>query len=574
MKNLKYVLIFVFIIITVIGLLSWRNYPRPVYTSAIKGAVKPITMCGNFVADWSDTTGQAKLLSGLGNLNYKITTSSQRTQEFFNQGIRLVYAFNHWEAIQAFREATKADPNCAMAYWGLALAYGPNLNDVAPVDREKIAFESIQKAISKSAKSSAAEKGLINAMATRYNGKAYTVRDSLNRAYADAMIELMKKFPDDAEVLTLSADAIMNTMPWDYWEADGSPKTETRLAKEVLEKTLKKFPGHPGAHHLYIHLLEASPNPELALGSAKYLETAMPGAGHIVHMPAHIYFRTGDYARAIELNQQASKVDEEYLSNSNNQGMYRLMYYPHNVDFVSYGSLMDGRSNLAIQTSLKMAYKGGLMMNVSPGFGQYLSVEPMLAFVRFGKWTDILSLSAPDEKQIYTNVIWRFSRGLAYARTNNLKNAERELAKLDSLCKMDTLKSMYFSFNAMSEIVKVPLNILRGELKANQKNITEATEALTEAVRAESNLRYNEPPDWKLPPRQFLGALLLDAGKPDEAEKVFTEDLKKNPENGWSLKGLQLAQEKLGKKTEAVATSKRFQKSWANADVKIVSSRY
>jgi tetratricopeptide (TPR) repeat protein len=573
MKNLKYILLVILLALTIAGLLSSTRYGNPRPRGFAKADFKPVPVCATFDTDWTDTTTEARILPGLGNLQYRISTTSAKAQDFFNQGIRLVYAFNHWEAIQSFRAVVKEDPNCAMGYFGLALAYGPNLNDVTIAEREKIAFESIQKAISKSAQASPAEKGLIQAMASRYDGKVHTVRDSLNRKYAEAMISLSKKFPDDPEVLTLCADAIMNTMPWDYWQPDGSPKPETQIAKDLLEKILKKFPAHPGAHHLYIHLVEASSSPELALNSAKFLEGAMPRAGHLVHMPAHIYFRVGNYSRAIDLNIEAAKVDEEYLSSSNNQGLYRLMYYPHNVDFISYGSLMEGRSNLAIQTALKMAYKGNLMMNVSPAFGQYLSIEPMLAYVRFGKWTDILSLSAPDKGQIYTNIIWRFSRGMAYTRANDLARAENELKKLDSLSKMDTLKSIYFSFNPASEVAKIPLNLLRAEILVKQKYSDKALTAYNDAILAENGLRYNEPPDWKLPPRHFLGAALLDEGKFAEAEKVFQEDLKKNPGNGWSLKGLLLAQEKLSKKSEAAATLKRFDASWKNADVKITSSR-
>ena len=575
MKNLKAIFILLFSLFSIIGLLSWRKYERQALSYSKQPEVLPITMCGSILTDWSDTTyGRAKILPGLGNLHYRITTSSPEAQNFFEQGLRLVYAFNHWEAIQAFREAVRLDPDCAMAYWGLALAYGPNLNDVNPTDREKTAFEFIQKALAKADKVTPAEQGLIKAMRARYNGKAYAVRDSLNRAYADAMIELSKKFPDDAEVLTLCGDAIMNTMPWDYWLKDGTPKEETQLAKLVLENALKKFPAHPGAHHLYIHLIEASSHPELALPSAKFLETAMPGAGHIVHMPAHIYLRVGNYSRTIDLNQRAATVDEQYLSNSTNNGLYRIMYYPHNVDFISYGSFMEGRGSLAIQTALKMAYKGGLIMNVSPGFGQYLTAEPMLAFVRFGKWNDILSLSEPDPKQLYTQLIWRFARGIAQLRTNHLKEAMLELSRLDSLSGLDTLKNMYFSFNPIADIAKVPVNLLRGEILMKQKNVSEAIKTFDQAVKAEDKLRYNEPPDWKIPSRHFLGAALFDAGDFGEAEKVFMEDLKKNPENGWSIKGLLQCQEKLGKKTEVMNTSKRFSKAWKNGDVQIVSSRF
>lgn len=553
---------------------SWTYFqPEPIhYTKPVSA---PITMCGSLSFNWMDTTfASAKILPGLGDLHYPVTTSSVKAQEFFEQGLRLIYAFNHWEAIQSFREAARLDPDCAMAYWGLALAYGPNLNDVNPKDRERIAFESIQKAISRQNKVSAVEKDFINAMAARYNGKAYDDRDSLNQAYVTTMVQLAKKYPEDVEAQTLCADAIMNSMPWDYWNTDGSPKPRTSEAKVLLENVLKKFPKHPGAHHLYIHLVEASPTPELAMPSAEFLENAMPGAGHIIHMPAHIYIRVGQYSRSIDLNIRAAKADEDYLAISDNRGMYRVGYYPHNIDFISYSSYMEGRSTLAIQTALKLAYKGSMITKSNPVFAQYFGVEPMIAFTRFGKWNDILSLPEVDDNLLYSRIWRHFSRGMAFTRTNNIPQAARELSTLDSLCRLDTLKSVYFSFNPVYNIVKVPASLLRGELLLKQKKTDEGLAALKQAVKAEDSLRYMEPPDWKIPSRHFLGAALMESGKFAEAEQVYLDDLKRYPENGWSLTGLQQCQAKLGKKTEMAATAKRFAKAWKNADVALTSSRF
>ncbi|RAV99133.1 tetratricopeptide repeat protein [Pseudochryseolinea flava] len=554
---------------------SWTSFKKVdpiIYTRPVE---TPITVCGSFGVNWFDTTSTAtRILPGLGDLHYPITTSSTNAQAYFEQGLRLIYAFNHWEAIQSFREATRLDPNCAMAYWGLALAYGPNLNDVNPKDRERIAFESIQKAQAGKIRVSQVEQDLIDALAARYDGKSYDNRDSLNQAYATAMQQLVKKYPNDAEVNTLCADAIMNTMPWDYWSKDGSPKPATAEAKVILETALKKFPKHPGAHHLYIHLVEASSNPGQALPSAQFLEEAMPGAGHIIHMPAHIYIRTGQYARAIELNQRAAKVDEAYLSSSANQGMYRMGYYPHNVDFISFSSYMEGRSALAINTAMKLAYKGSMINKSNPVFAQYFGVEPLIAFTRFGKWDDILSLPAPDDNMLYSTILWRFARGMAYTRKKEITNAEAELQKLDSLTKLDTLQTIYFSFNPVSNIVKVPLHILRGEVSIAKGKAEEGIEILREAVKLEDELRYMEPPDWKIPSRHYLGAALFDAAKYADAELIYLDDLKKNPENGWSLMGLQLTQNRLGKKSDVLANAKRFNKAWKNADVTITSSRY
>jgi tetratricopeptide (TPR) repeat protein len=553
---------------------SWTYFqPDPIIYS--KPVNTPITLCGSFSANWNDTTLVAtRLLSGLGDLHYPVTTTSTQAQEYFEQGLRLIYAFNHWEAIQSFRKATQLDPECAMAYWGLALGYGPNLNDVNPKDRERLAFESIQKAVTLKTKVSQVEKDFIDALALRYDGQAHDIRDSLNFAYAAAMQLIVKTYPDDAEVQTLCADAIMNTMPWDYWNKDGSAKTPTAEAKLILENALRKFPKHPGAHHLYIHLVEASPSPAQALASAEFLETAMPGAGHIIHMPAHIYIRTGQYARSIDLNLRAAKVDEDYLAYSANQGYYRLALYPHNIDFISFSSYMDGRSNLGIQNAMRLAYKGSMITNTNPVFAQYFNVEPLIAYTRFGKWNDILSLADPDVNLVYSNIVWRFARGMAYTRQNNITQAEFELTKLDSLCKLDTLQSIYFTFNPASDVAKIPVSLLRGEILIKKNKVNEGIASLTEAVKAEDNLRYMEPPDWKIPSRHFLGAALMDAGKFAEAEIVYQQDLKINPENGWSLMGLQQSQFKQGKKSETVATGKRQAKAWKNSDVTITTSRF
>jgi tetratricopeptide (TPR) repeat protein len=300
----------------------------------------------------------------------------------------------------------------------------------------------------------------------------------------------------------------------------------------------------------------------------------MPGAGHLLHMPTHIYIRTGQYARSIEWNLKAVKVDEDYLSASSNQGMYRMGYYPHNIDFISFSSYMEGRSTLGIQNAMKLAYKGSMITESNPVIAQYYSVEPMLAFVRFGKWNDILSLAEPHRDMIYMQVIWHFSRGIALVRNNNVHQALVELAKLDSLSKQEKLKSVYFSFNPASDIAKVPLHILKGELLLKQNKLNEGLAALRDAVKAETDLRYMEPPDWKIPSRHFLGAALYDAGKFAEAEQVYIEDLNINRENGWSLLGLQLSQQKQGKKNEATVTAKRFAKAWKNSDIALTASRY
>ena len=554
--------------------ISWKTWERPKAKGYAKLPNTPVALCGGFSWDLADTLlANPRLLNGLGDLHYPVTTTSLEAQKFFEQGLRLVYAFNHWEAIQSFREATRLDPECAMAYWGLALAYGPNLNDVNPKDRERLALDAIQQAQKRRARISQVEKDMIDALATRYNGKAYEVRDSLNQVYAGAMGNIAQRYPEDPEVQILYADAVMNTMPWDYWLPDGKAKLQTQEAKRVLESTLAKFPRHPGAHHLYIHLIEASPTPELGLNSAKFLEAAMPGAGHIVHMPSHIYIRTGDYTRAVLTNVKAADVDEKYLARSENQGMYRLMYYPHNIDFICYSSYMEGRSNLAIQSALKLAYKANFISSTAPGFSQYMQIEPMVAYTRFGKWNDILALPDPG-KEPYPQVMWRFTRGMALLRTGFALEAKYELSKLDSLAKLDALKSMYISFNPVSMAASIGSDLLHGEIALKEKKFDEAITFFQKAVKTEDGMRYNEPPDWKLPTRHFLGAALLEAAKFAEAEQVYTEDLKRNRENGWSLAGLHRAQHEQGKKDAVLNTVKRFSTSWKNADITVITSRF
>ena len=576
MKKVKIVLVCLLLIATVSGLLSWKSFDsRSIERSYTNSLNIPVTMCGSFAMDWSDTTFvQTKLLSGLGSLTYPVTTASKEAQEFFNQGLRLIYAFNHWEAIQSFRHAIKLDRDFAMAYWGLALAYGPNLNDVNPKDRERLAFEAIQKAVARSKRVSASERDFINALASRYNGKAYDDRDSLNQAYAASMKILAQKYPDDHEVLTLYADALMNTMAWDYYLPDGKQKPGTIEAKAILEKVTRRFPDHAGAHHLYIHLLEASSNPDEALKSANFLEDAMPGAGHIVHMPAHIYIRVGQYGKSIEVNQKAVKVDENYLANSDNRGMYRWSYYPHNIDFITYSAYMEGRSELAIQSAMKLAYKGNLMSTSNPVMAQHFGIEPMIAFTRFGKWNDILALQEPDKDLIYAQVLYRFSKGLALIRTDKTNLAETELFKLDSLSRLDTLQSLYAALNPVAKLSLVAVNILRGEVLMAQNRQEAALKAFAQAVATEDSFRYNEPWDWKIPARHFLGAALLQAEKYSEAEKVFTEDLKRNRENGWALYGLLQSQKMQGKKADVSVTEKQFNRAWSRSDVELHSSRF
>jgi tetratricopeptide (TPR) repeat protein len=537
--------------------------PAPVYA---KAEDFPITICGSAFRAALDLKAPVSLMEGLGDLHYKITTRDSLAQKFFNQGLRLVYGFNHVEALRAFKEASRLDPSSAMTWWGQALALGPNINDWNPKDREAMALEAITRAKELSVGASQKERDFILALSKRYDGKVHDDRDPLNLAYRNAMEALAKKYGNDPEALVLYADAIMTSMPWDYWNKDGSPKPLTSLARVALESAIKKYPRHPGAHHMYIHLVEASSKPGDARKSAEFLENAMPAAGHIVHMPSHIYVRIGEYERSNNSNRLAIKADEEFLSRTDDQGLYRGGYYPHNIDFLHFGALMNGESAVAIAEANKLAYHLSGIQSVVPAYYDYYAGSPLLALVRYGKWNDVLSLPLPDDSRNYHfAALHHMSRGIAFVRMKDLASAKGELTKLDAIHKLDTLKTIYAFFNSTEQIVRVASSLLKGEILISEGKVEEGLMALKEGVAAEDDLRYNEPPDWRLPVRHYLGAALVDAGRMAEAQKVYEDDLVKNPENGWALRGLSNCK---------VDVSKRLEKVWGKADVAISSSRF
>lgn len=559
------------LVVILVSIMSWKKGAKPSVSPPVEVS---IAMCGRFTVQDDYFSSPVRLLNGLGDLHYRISTRDTAAQQFFDQGLRLIYGFNHVEALRAFQEAARRDPGSAMSYWGQALALGPNINDWNPKDREAMAMEAITKARDLAKAGSVKERDMVEAMAARYDGKVHEVRDTLNRVYLNAMERLAAKYSDDPEVLTLYADAIMNSMPWDYWNYDGSPKPGTMEAKKALESTIKKFPRHPGAHHLYIHLLEASARPRDAYASAQFLETAMPKAGHLVHMPAHIYARVGEYERSNAANVKAIRVDEEFLAESEDQGFYRIGYYPHNIDFLVYGSMMNGQYAQAFRDAAKLSYHMNAMETMMPLYYDFFGLSPLATYVRFGAWNDILALPAPDSRYYHIMTVQYFARGLAFVRKDMLTDAEKELHKLDSLAGLDTLKSIYAFYSSAHQIANVSAHLLRGEVMMKKKNVNDGIRALEQAVAAEDTMRYNEPPDWRLPTRHYLGAALMEAGKFVEAEKVYEADLLRNPENGWSLQGLLQCQKKLGKQKQAADTQKRFDKAWKQSDVKITSSRF
>jgi tetratricopeptide (TPR) repeat protein len=513
------------------------------------------------------------LYTNLGTWTHPVTTSSPRAQKFFDQGLRLYYGFNHDEAIRAFREAARLDPRCAMAWWGVALAAGPNIN--LPMDEEhgKIALDAVARASALAKGANAADRAYIGALLARYSAQPAARRGALDSAYCDAMRALSKRLPADADAAALYAESILDLNPWNQWSHDGRPNPGTLEAVATLEALLRTHPDHPGANHFYIHAVEASDHPERALEAAKRLETLVPGAGHLVHMPSHIYARTGQYREALEQNRKAVAVDEKYIADQNPQGAYPLMYYNHNIQFIWFTAMMEGRSAEAIAAARKMV--GNLppeliaqmsMLEIAPPY-------PIVTLVRFGRWDEALAEPAPPASERFAHAVWHYARGMALAGKGDLAGAA---SALDSLRAGAALvpPDMIISINAAPLLLRVASNALAGDLAARRKRTDEALRLLRLAVAQEDSLHYDEPPTWYWPVRHALGAALLADGRAQEAEAVYREDLRRHPDNGWSLLGLTKALRAQGLTTEAAVADERFRKAWSDADVQLAASVY
>jgi tetratricopeptide (TPR) repeat protein len=517
----------------------------------------------------------APRLQNLGNHKFPVTTNSSRAQLFINQAMMLVYGFNHAEATRSFREAVRLDPDCAMAYWGMALVLGPNINMAMPPDAEPRAYEMIQKAIAHKKNASEKEKAYIDALANRYSGAEKPNRAALDMAYAKAMRELRDRFPDDLDIATLYAEAVMDLRPWNYWTRDMQPYPETAEVLNVLESVLARNPNHPGAIHLYIHTVELA-RPQLAEAAAERLWTLAPGAGHLVHMPSHIFRRIGRYADASRSNQDAIAADEDYITQCRAQGVYPLAYYPHNIHFLWDSATMQGRSRTAIEAARKSASRipEGAWREV-PLLHQFL-VAPLFAYTRFGEWDFILNEPRPPEDSLFWTAIWHYARGMAMTATGKLNEAKQELESLRRNAAQKSLDDyrVTFSRNGAKAILEIATEVLAGELAAKHGYYDQAIARLHRATLLEDNLIYNEPPDWHVPVRQTLGAVLLETGRASEAEAVYWQDLSLNRENGWSLFGLMQSLRAQGKQEQAVMIEKRFQKAWNQSDVTLTASRF
>ncbi|MDE2922543.1 MAG: hypothetical protein OYL92_11080 [Acidobacteriota bacterium] len=520
----------------------------------------------------ADDAGEplAPTLEGLGDLHYAITTSSEPAQRFFDQGLRLVYAFNHAEAIRAFEEASRLDPEAPMPYWGKALALGRNLNDGMTRERELQALASLEQARERRAKGNEREQALIDALASRYSADEDADRSTLDAAWVDAIEAVAKRFADDPEAATLHAAAIMNTMPWDYWR-DGQPQPGTLETKELLERVIAAHPDHPGAHHYYIHLMEAR-EPHLAEPSADALGKLMPAAGHLVHMPAHIYIRVGRYDDAVTSNQRAIEADLDYIAQCNAQGLYPVAYYPHNIHFLWASATFGGRGELAIESADNLAGEVPAELAPTLAFLQNYLATPLFARVRFGRWQEVLDTPRPPAGQAFQTAMWHYAQGLALAAGSDPRGARRHLKALGKLRRSPELSDLRISFAQGSDLVRLTEHLLAGEIQAARGRMGRAIEEMRSAVALQDSFRYAEPPSFHYPVRQSLGAVLLEAGRATEAEAVYRRDLEHNPHNGWSLFGLATALRAQDRTQEADAVEERFVKAWQSADVELEAS--
>ena len=507
------------------------------------------------------------LMPGLGQHHHMISTKSPEAQSFFDQGLTLVFGFNHEEAARSFRRASELDPQSAMAFWGVALALGPCINlDVDP-PREKAAYEAVQKALLLAPGATETERAYIQALSNRYSSDPTVDLRKLDAQYADAMRDLHMHYPDDLDAATLYAESLMDLHPWKQWTLDGRPTEGTKEIIAVLESVLRRDPNHLGANHYYIHATESSPHPQWALTSAKRLETLAPCAGHLVHMPAHTYMRVGDYAAAAHSNALAADADRAYFRESNTSGtMYDMMYYCHNLQFLAASYSMAGDFAHAKQAADEVAAHAAPMLHDMPMAETYVPY-PIFMLVRFHRWDDVLMLPAPSPGMAMTNAFWHFARGSAFAAKGQIANAEAERHIL-ATARKETPGDVGFSFyfNKAQSFLDLAGNILDARIAAAKGDHTQAISHWEKAVEVQDELYYGEPPEWFYPVRESLGAALLLNGQADRAEAVFRVDLEQYPRNPRSLFGLVKALEAQHKTESLEEVRREFDAAWQNAD--------
>lgn len=516
------------------------------------------------------------LLEGMGAHHRASGSQSELAQKYFDQGLVLSYGFNHAAAEQAFREATRLDPRCAMCFWGAGLVLGPHINAAMEEAAVSPAWEAADQAKRLSGSAAPADRALIEALMKRYSPIPGAERAPLDQAYADAMRDVAKRFPDDADVQALAAEALMDLHPWDLWERDGTAKAWTPEILALLEKALAVDPRHPGANHFYIHAVEASKQPERAMHSAEVLRDLVPGAGHLVHMPAHVFIRTGRYWDAVQANRRAIDADRKAGQASCHGTLYGLGYVPHNVHFLWASAAFAGAGGVAVDAARQTAEGVDTTKLRDPSLGvlQHYLATPFYAYVRFGHWDEILEAPEPDADLVYPRSVWRWARGIAHVRRGDLDAAAADLAALEAHAKDPALaKVTIFDIYDTAGLIAVAKEHLAGELTYVKGEREAGLTKLRAAVEAEGRLPYDEPPPWPLPVRHVLGALLLEMERPADAEAVYRADLEVYRENGWALRGLSRALAAQGRIEEAAAAEKRFERAWAQGDFPLEASR-
>ncbi|HET7126828.1 MAG TPA: hypothetical protein VFI26_07030 [Lysobacter sp.] len=519
-----------------------------------------------------------KLFDDFGDLHRDIGSEVPEAQRYFDQGLRMAYGFNHEAAGRSFAEAARLDPDCAMCFWGQALVLGPNINLAMQPEANRPAFEFSRRAAALVAHATPADRALIEALQLRYADPAPGDREALDKAYADAMAKVVADFPQDDDAATLHAEALMDLTPWSYWTAQGQQTEYTPRILGELERVLARSPRHIGAMHYYIHATEASPNPQRAEPYADALAALAPGSGHLVHMPAHTYIRLGRYHDATLTNFAATTADKAFLSFCHGtNGVYPLGYVPHNWHFATMTAGLTGSRTLALRAAEQTAQRADRDTMGAPPLEamQLFLVAPLFTQVRFGEWNAILAQAEPPSTLPFPTAVWRFARGMAYTRANKPAEAQRELDALHAIA-IDpaTAKISFLDINHADGLLKVADALLHGELLRAQGKARDGIEALRDAVAAEDALNYDEPADWPLPTRWYLGAALLDTGDARDAAEAYREDLKTYPDNGWSLFGLAQAQRKLGDAAGAADSERRYKLAWQWADAPLAASRY
>lgn len=515
----------------------------------------------------------AYLMDGLSTLHHPVSTRNAEAQKFFDQGLRLVYAFNHEEAARSFHRAAEIDPKLAMAWWGVALAVGPNYNLPVDPEHEKLAVEAIAKAKSLSSEASPVEQHYIDAMAQRFSADPKPDYHQLDINYSKAMADLTHRYPDDLDAATLYADSLMNLRPWQLWNADGTPAEGTSEIVSTLESVLRRDPNHIGAMHLYIHAVEASPNPERALPYADRIAALAPAAGHLVHMPAHIYERTGNFDGACAQNVAAAKADEAYAAASGSQGMYMMMYYSHNLHFGAVSASMQGRCAEAKSQADRLSENLRPMAsdkNMAPMLEPFIGMQYAIA-ARCARWDDLLSSTEPSSQTNALKAYWLYSRGLALAARDKLAEAEALLKQLTAI-ESETSRDDIFMppvQNHTAQIYHIAGDILGARIASAKGDKEAAIKLLRDAVANQDQLLYNEPADWYYPVRESLGGVLLQSGDAKAAEQVFREDLRRNPRNPRSLYGLAEALTRQNRAYEASWVRQQFETAWQGADVQL-----